>query len=258
MIEFLQLPFLRFCRIVSQITNTDIFFKIYKSHLKGYKFLAKSLNTYFTGEYEKECFSYVIRELKENPKCVVFDLGANLGYFSMLCSVTSGSKAQIFAFEPIPSNMAYLCKHLLINSIANVTPINVAVSNDFGLIDFSADNNSVSYTYKKGSNYYGNKNVNIKIGIISLDLITANMGVPIPSIIKIDVEGAEYDVLDGARKLIKDFNPKILLSTHEVHESGVEDKCLNFLTEIGYNYKKIPNEFGRTEGLNDYWCTSKK
>ena len=248
---------LRVKRKFSRITNRDIFSKIYRGNLKGYRFIVITpYDDYFTTEYEQDSFSYVINEIKQKPESVIFDLGANLGYFSLLCASYS-SGAKIFAFEPIPANMTILCRHLLINNVKNVTPVNLAVSDHLGLVDFSADNQSVSYTYKQSSSYYGIRHLNIKIGTTSLDTLNSQFGFPEPDIIKIDVEGAEYDVLLGAESLIKKCKPKILLSTHKVHVEGVEEKCLLFLDRLNYSYIKFKNDAGRMEGLNDFWCTPK-
>ena len=248
---------LRVKRKLSGIISRDIFSKIYRGNLKGYRFtVITPYDDYFTTEYEQDSFSYVINAIKQKPESVIFDLGANLGYFSLLCASHSAA-AKIFAFEPIPANMTILCRHLLINNIKNVTPVSLAVSDNLGLVDFSADNQSVSYTYKQSSSYYGIRHLNIKIGTTSLDALINQFGFPEPDIIKIDVEGAEYDVLSGAEELIKKYMPKILLSTHEVHLKGVEEKCLLFLDKLNYSCTKFENAADRMEGLNDFWCTPK-
>lgn len=243
-------------RKLSQVFKIEIFTEIYKGDLKGYKFLADNPDGYFTNEYENDNFSYVLTELKNKPESVIYDLGANIGYFSLLCSATS-PLSKIFCFEPIPANMAILCRHLIVNQVKNVFPVNFAISDHFGLVDFSADNLSHSYTYKQSSAHYGNRQINIKVGVITMDVLINQFGFSPPDIIKIDVEGAEYDVLMGAANVIKTYKPKILLSTHEAHVKGVEEKCLAFLNEINYAYTKIENELTRPDGLNDFWCISR-
>jgi FkbM family methyltransferase len=151
--------------------------------------------------------------------------------------------------------MAILCEHLLLNRQTNIIPVSVAISDRVGLIDFSSMNDSVSYTYQKSSAFYGNKNLNIKVFMLSLDVLINDFNFPVPHVLKIDVEGAEYDVLKGGSGLIMHHRPAILLSTHEPHLKGVEENCLAFLQEQGYFCKRLPNEPDRFPGLNDYWCT---
>jgi len=242
-------------RAISRVFGVELFRPIYAGELKGYKFLIDTNNYYFDSSYEKDSFGYILEEIKQKPTAVIYDMGANLGYFSLLCSASSGSKTTIYAFEPIPANMNLLCRHILMNKVLNVIPVNLAVSDQQGLIDFSADNSSVSYTYKQSSEFYGNRNINIKVGIINLDALTEQFGFLAPDLLKVDVEGAEYDVLKGGAATIKKYRPKILLSTHEAHVKGVEKNCLDLLKEMGYNYSKLQNPVGRMDGLNDYWCT---
>lgn len=255
--QSLNLFLLNVRRALSRISGKQLFAPIYAGELKGYKFLVDTDNNYFNSSYEKDSFGYVLNELKQNPGAVIYDMGANIGYFSLLCAASPGSKAMVYAFEPIPSNMNLLCRHLLMNKVENIIPVNLAVSDHFGLIDFSADNSSVSYTYKQSSQYYGNRAINIKVGIIDLDMLTGQLGFAKPDILKIDVEGAEYDVLKGAVETIRKYRPKILLSTHEPHVPGIEQHCLDFIKEMDYNYTQTNNASGRMDGLNDYWCTPK-
>ena len=243
-------------RKLSQVFNIEIFSTIYKGDLTGYKFLADNPDSYFINEYENDNFSFVLNEINNKPESIIYDLGANIGFFSMLCSAVS-PQSKIYCFEPIPANMAILCRHLLINKVRNVFPVNFAVSDHFGLVDFSADNLSHSYTYKQSSAHYGNRQINIKAGVISLDILINQFEFTKPDILKIDVEGAEYDVLAGAADVIKKYKPKILLSTHEAHVTGIEDKCLQFLDEVNYSYTKIENDIARPVGLNDFWCIAK-
>ena len=71
---------------------------------------------------------------------------------------------------------------------------------------------------------------------------------------KIDVEGAEYDVLLGARNTIDKYRPTVLLATHEFHLEGVRDRCLQFLRDR--NYEITPTDEGKViRGLEDFVAT---
>lgn len=251
----MKLFLLNVYRAISRIMRKQIFSSIYAGDLKGFRFLVDTNNEYFNGSYEKDSFGIVLNEIRQNPSAVIYDMGANLGYFSLLCANHGEGKSTVYAFEPIPGNMNILCRHLLMNKVANVLPVNMAVSDQFGIIDFSADNSSVSYTYKQSSEYYGNRAINIKVAIISLDTLTGKFGFSKPDVLKIDVEGAELDVLNGATETIKKYRPRILLSTHEAHVKGIEQGCLSFMKEMNYHCKELPSASGRMKGLTDYWCT---
>ncbi|MBK9593251.1 MAG: FkbM family methyltransferase [Crocinitomicaceae bacterium] len=74
-------------------------------------------------------------------------------------------------------------------------------------------------------------------------------------LLKIDVEGAEFDVLTGGINFIKTHKPEIILATHDCHVPGIESKCLRLLQQLNYTYKSIDdNKF--IKGQADYLCKS--
>ena len=77
-------------------------------------------------------------------------------------------------------------------------------------------------------------------------------GYPAPDVIKIDVEGAEYDVLKGARETLVSKKPKILLATHDYHLPGVQQQCKDFLKNLGYSLTVVPGHNKIYAGLDDY------
>lgn len=79
-----------------------------------------------------------------------------------------------------------------------------------------------------------------------------------PDVIKIDVEGAEYDVLRGAKGALKKYRPKILLATHDCHLPGVQKLCVDFLQGLGYELKLLSNENKIMAGLDDYIAIHKE
>ena len=123
--------------------------------------------------------------------------------------------------------MKYLIRLLEINNINKVNIIPSAVSSLPGIGSFAEGGNcALGKLDKDGA---------VPVLINTCDQFTAETNI-IPTLLKIDVEGEELNVLKGAKKILEKHHPSILLSTHGVQ---LRSDCLSFLTEAGYT-KFVP------------------
>ena len=169
------------------------------------------------GNYEKQTTTLFERILKSGM--VVIDVGAHVGYFSLLAARHVGPKGKVFAFEPDPINYDLLLQNTKLNSYTNISVINAAVADSKGrrtLIQSSLDSGRQS-TYHHGLPESGS----IDVDTWSLDDFLATKNWPVIDLVKVDVEGAELDVLNGMNgllertpsiKMIIEFNPPLLQS----------------------------------------------
>jgi len=162
---------------------------------------------------------------------VIFDVGAHVGFYSLLGSVLVGGKGQVVAFEPEPKNLSYLKKHLQINSISNVEVVEAAVSDRRGRARLSSGPSS--------SMWYIDAQGELEVQAVSLDDLVLNEKLPPPNVIKMDVEGAEFLALNGSAKVVSMFHPIFILSTHG---SEVHQKCCRLLETAGYQLTPIGQE----------------
>ena len=202
---------------------------IFQGPLKGKKWIkGSSINGCWLGTYELDKQILFSQYVKTGMK--VFDVGANVGYYSLLASVLTGVEGKVFSFEPVPSNINYLKKHITLNKLINVQVVSKAVSDKSAILRFEkGKNNSVGRFAVNGD---------LEVETISLDEFI-NDGNPSPDIIKMDIEGAEYDALVGAQEILKNKKPVIFLATHS---SELRAKCLKLLTEHGYTILTIDNK----------------
>src|SRR5256885_2448197 len=110
--------------------------RIYKGPLKGYKYIVKP-DTGFSsilGGWEKESQLVYLNSIFKD--FIVFDLGANYGIHSMLYSKLVGEKGRVYAFEPLPGNIADLQSHIKINGLSNIQIVGEAISNKKGSSEF--------------------------------------------------------------------------------------------------------------------------
>ena len=140
---------------------------------------------------------------------IVVDIGANIVYFTLLMAKLVGNNGKTFSFEPEPKNFTILSKNVIINNYKNVVLEKKGVSDYNGTSKFflSSENTGMHSLHK-----VDNKGKEIDIDVIKLDDYFIIEGlVDRISMIKIDVEGAELQVLNGMTKILKNGKLKLLI-----------------------------------------------
>jgi FkbM family methyltransferase len=157
-------------------------------------------------------------------------VGANVGYYTLIAA-RQCRNGQVFSFEPLPSNVDFLKRHLSLNHVRNVNVFEAAVGNTDGTAFFqTSSSNSMGHIASQG---------NLEVRLMTLDgLIRRGEAMP-PDVIKMDIEGAEYDALCGAIHLLKQKRPKLFLATHGAE---VCKACCGLLKDIGYELIPIDSQ----------------
>ncbi|HLH77334.1 MAG TPA: FkbM family methyltransferase [Candidatus Binataceae bacterium] len=158
----------------------------------------------------------------------VYDIGAHVGFYSLLFSKLVGPAGAVWAFEPCAANVVHLADHLRLNEIRNVTVIQAAVGAGGGLTGFttrapSSSQNRVDPTCRE-----------LLLPQVALD----QLELPAPNLIKMDVEGAESQVLQGASRLLASSRPIIFIA---LHSEGERQNCAALLRRACY---KLYDLFG--------------
>jgi len=173
-----------------------------------------------------------IRQLENfaRPGTTIIDVGANTGFFTRKFSEWVGRDGQIIAIEPEQNNFDTLKAALTRkNELSNVDFIRAAVS------DVEESVNLVINPDHPGDHRLGEKGQ--PVDAITLDGLMENQITKEVSLIKVDVQGAEYLVINGALNLIQSFNPVLFLEVDEqaLKEMNASSKALfNLLRELGY------------------------
>lgn len=144
------------------------------------------------------------------PGSTVLDVGANVGAYSLLFALWAGPSGRVIAFEPAPASVAGLREQLRLNGLSDrVEVVPSAVADVVGFASFECDGVS-------GSNAIVSRASGarlITVATTSIDAFCAGRGVR-PDVIKIDVEGAELDVLRGARQTLAVSSVEVFMELH--------------------------------------------
>jgi FkbM family methyltransferase len=156
---------------------------------------------------------------------VVWDIGANVGYFTTKFSEKVGNIGRVIAFEPTPNTYNTLVTNCSL--FENITCHNIALSNKSGKFHFRDSGIENDPTNGLTVDTFGA----IEVTVVTGDEIVATQIVPIPTSIKIDVEGYEIDVIQGMRNVLK--NPLLKKLFIEVHFLEMNNRGItNGATEI--------------------------
>lgn len=196
---------------------------ILRGPLKGFRWIAGSAPgqnkglSVLANESEPEQLAAAIKLTKKGAIC--FDIGAHVGLYSLAFSKAA---TKVISFEPMPLNLMYLERHLLLNKITNCIIVPFAISGKTKLTTFMvADHSSEGRIDSHGD---------VPVFSVSLDDFIQSYGLK-PDIIKIDVEGGELDVLTGGEKYLREIKPILLLSTHG---DDLKRRCISIAEKYGY------------------------
>lgn len=149
-----------------------------------------------------------------------YDVGAHTGFFSLIGSRFVGPAGKIVAFEPDPENAAALRANIAKNALTQVTVVEAAVWSSPGQATFERASESSNRTQGHVSSATDPKLGRISVPAIRLDDLVFGDGNPTPRLMKMDVEGAEWEALHGARRLLAEAKPKLLCEVHDPAQMG--------------------------------------
>lgn len=226
-----------------QVLNGDFYFKARGRMIKLlYKnIVIKISDKYFEIRDDIDLMTLLADEGIDNlfqiKGKIFLDVGAHIGKYSILFS---DFYDKIYAFEPEPSNFEILKLNIELNNLQNkITPLNLAVSDKNGEIEFFISKYSVTHSIVKNET-----GKSIKVKSISLDNFFKEYKIKVEDVIliKIDVEGAEDLVLKGMMDSFNKFKGRLMI---EIWENNIDSKKFieNFLKERSFNLKRIKGDY---------------
>lgn len=206
--------------------------------LRGNKWIVSSGISFLKGTYEPEKSEAVVNTIKKGE--VILDVGAHIGYFSLLMAKCAGSKGKVYSFEPRGINQLFLKKHIRINKFKNIEVIEKAISDGMG-------NESFSTKHGTGTGRLSDSG-DLRVETTSIDIFCKEREIS-PTFIKIDIEGGEVKALNGAKVTLNKLKPTVLLATHG---DELDEYCDKFLCDLGYKSLDLNQLKGDKEVLYTY------
>jgi FkbM family methyltransferase len=185
-------------------------------------------------DYEPELY-YLERALL--PGSVFIDAGANTGIYTILAAKLVGDGGQVLSFEPGEQSYKNLARNVNLNNLSNVKMFKSALSDTEGTARFYHIDNAPN-SYSLGSD--GSENTSYEeVDITTIDRVLSSEGIERVDFIKMDVEGAEEHVLQGAKSMFSKMQPQVMF---EINAKAINRFNLslygvwNFLKNLGYEF----------------------
>ena len=228
-------------RLPLRLVPKDAVVPILQGPLFGRWWVAgSSVHGCWLGWYERDKQVEFARSVR--PGSVVYDIGANVGFYTLLSSVLVGPRGRVFAFEPVPRNLEFLRRHIRLNRLGNVAVLELAVGEKMGEATFDDTLGTSQGKLSSGGR--------LRVQVAAIDDLVSSGVVRPPDALKIDVEGAEAAVLRGAMATLQRHHPAIFLATHGPAEPA---DCLELLRGIGYRVAAVGG--GAPDGTDEVLAT---
>lgn len=182
------------------------------------------------GPFEDAELRYLTQMVQ--PGDTVFDIGANIGLFSVVLGRAVGAQGHVVAAEPVPANALRAKENVSLNGLTNVQFVNAAIGATAGTIRLNLADDLAYPSVGEVAESRG-IGTSIEVPLRTLDDLWLEVGSPPVSFVKIDVEGAELDVLRGAAQMLRTTHPVLLI---EANDSVALASLREMLDPIGYSF----------------------
>lgn len=196
---------------------------------------------------------------------IFFDIGGNIGQTALNVAKKIGKNGKVYCFEPFPENYDSLLFNLKLNtSINNIIPENIALGENETILEMykSCIGNSGGNRIVSDATYKNESAIGVRV--TTLDNYCKENKIEKINFIKIDVEGFELKVLNGAINTLKNLSPKLyieIVDTNLIEQGDSAQELINFLINIGYSIfdsvtdKQIKKYVELSENCYDIYCT---
>ncbi|WP_456482138.1 FkbM family methyltransferase [Methanopyrus sp.] len=206
---------------------------------------------------EPKASKYLVNKFL-NDEEVAFDVGANIGYYAILTALAS-RRSRVYAIEPIRENLELLRENIALNNLDNkVKALEYVVSDKCGKVRMVLENRSNWHRIADAGD--DDSDHVVEVESVTLDELSERLGER-PTYVRMDVEGAELEVIQGMVELLESDDPPKLFIEHHVHLLGLDatldlietllDYGLEIAAAFGYPHASLHDREGGYRPLVD-------
>jgi FkbM family methyltransferase len=170
------------------------------------------------------------------PGGVVYDVGANVGFLTLIAARLVGPGGHVYAFEPIPENARAIERNAALNDLDNVSVVELALSDRAGEAVLRIPRTNQGAHLASVGEPAGEED-DLTVRTAALDELE---GLRPPDLVKLDVEGAELLVLEGMRRCLETQRPALICELHDTR-AAIEE----LLPQLGYEVTRIVRDPAR-------------
>jgi FkbM family methyltransferase len=168
---------------------------------------------------------------------VFYDIGANIGFYSTIAARICGEGGYVYAFEPIKESADRARSNAYLNNFNNVEVLEIAISDEVGEVRFAVGDSSVCNHIKK-TGEDSCTDLELVIPCSTIDNLIAEKKLRPPSVIMIDIEGAEFHAIRGMQETLKKYHPTIIMEVHWLIEE-FRQTYEEILQPLGYSVRTL-------------------
>jgi FkbM family methyltransferase len=187
------------------------------------------------GAAEKEPFTVEWIERSVRAGDVLYDIGANVGAYSLIAAKVTGNRARVFAFEPSPPTFNDLVRNVLLNRCAtSIVPLPLALWSETRLLSLTLRSLDPGAAKHRIHSLYSGGPVTETILAVRLDDLVERFRLSVPTHAKIDVDGPELEVLRGATRTLSRPEWRSIIIELDRDDTDRNDQVIRLLAEHGF------------------------
>jgi FkbM family methyltransferase len=214
--------------------------KVWEVYLRDNRLDVLTLAEFFSPE------AFIVDEFPDCEPAVIYDIGANIGVASLFFGVRY-PRAAIYGFEPLPSNYEVCSMNYQNLNQARAFPWALGSSTGTATFEFEANDNRGGRLAASSAVHSKSSSQSLSVEVFTIADVIREKQLGAPELLKIDVEGAELEVLKGMGNHVASVKAIHL----ETHGPGLRAQCLCWLRDNGFS---VIGERGEVPGWGSVWC----